>query len=275
MNGLAMDLSKSRVGLCLPWIEVKDNMFKHIIIVALIAFNSMHMFDANRRLDESLVRQYMSMDATIYADIRSRLNGKDSRPQNNSTDQIEDNVRELRQFFSGGVLQAPTYQCQYMVSYFGLILFEFIKCILINEIPGNICLGCAQQYTDLIQAYADLTNETVSNCTLGFINKDKANLIHSLYSNGIYQWKDGDCDNCFGGKDQYENLVVHNDTQYYFQLTEEHMNCLQSANSSHNESCIECKTSYHVINDYYDLLAENYTNDVCNDIIASVYLIIQ
>ena len=37
-----------------------------------------------------------------------------------------------------------------------------------------------------------------------------------------------------------------------------------------NDSCVECKESFHAINDYYDLMANNYSDGVCNDIIASV-----
>ncbi|CAG2179473.1 unnamed protein product, partial [Oppiella nova] len=249
-------------------------MSTHVIIVLLVVINLRHLTESRVTLAENLPQEYSALNAGISGDMSSKLNSRTfhtrSSTQNTSTYAMEESVRQLRQYFGDpSHREAPTYQCQYMVSYFGLILFEFIKCILINEIPGNICLGCPQQYTDLISAHEDLTNGSVSNCSDGFINKDKLNLIHSLYSSGIYQWTDGNCDNCFGGKDEYQNLVVHNDTQYYFQLTEEHMLCLNGS-FARNDSCVECKQSFQTINDYYDLMANNYSDGVCNDIIASM-----
>jgi len=88
----------------------------------------------------------------------------------------------------------PPDQCLFRMNSFGRILSEYIHCLLINEVPFNICIKCATTYDHVKRAYQDLTNQTISKCPDTLLNSDKTSLINSFYTNSFDQWTDANCD---------------------------------------------------------------------------------
>ncbi|XP_054163673.1 osteopetrosis-associated transmembrane protein 1-like [Oppia nitens] len=219
--------------------------------------------------------QSLTVDLNNYLKWLSQLNLKPNQTfdedlrQKFADNSLAESERQLRHFLRAdpSAEEAPTRQCQYVVFYFSLLLSQFVECLLINENPNTICLGCEQQFTDLYNGYKDLTNTSISNCSQTVIGSDKLNLIDNMYHNAMAKWKDGNCDSCFAGKNSSNHFVVNNDTLYYLCLTTDYMSCV---NSTHNNSCNDCKQSFILVNDYYEKLSDNYSNHICNDIIDTM-----
>ena len=173
-------------------------MFKYLLYLILISLNLRLFWTQSVSSNGLDLPEGHPFDATNYLRLLSKVTANEKKnplleQNSNKSNNLSESVQQLRRSLSPRK-EAPTHQCQYVVFYFGLILSQFVECILINEVPFSLCLGCSQQYSDLFNAYSDLTNSSVSNCSDSFLTPEKNDLIHNFFKNSISKWTDGNCD---------------------------------------------------------------------------------
>ena len=167
-------------------------MFKFLLFLCLILLN-LRQFRTNFVvLDEDLT-ETKPFDANNYLKLLTKVTALQNKTSSQNSIGLSESVQNMRKFLSP-TKEPPTEKCQYVVFYFGLILSQFVECVLINEVPFSLCLGCSQQYSDLHNAFTDLTNPSISNCSDSFLDSDKIDSINNFFWNSISQWTDGNCD---------------------------------------------------------------------------------
>ncbi|KAG7331653.1 hypothetical protein KOW79_005622 [Hemibagrus wyckioides] len=155
--------------------------------------------------------------------------------------------------------------CLELMHDFGQISASLTSCLVVNARPVKVCQNCYSLYNSLQDIYTNIStgmgpgNES---CQESLLHADRVMLLYNLYNSFENIWNTAECINCLSS----EHLrSVSNTTLYFIDRLNQSQTCFEKyQQGNHSELCVECRTSYKILNDLYSGMSKN--KSLCIDV---------
>lgn len=173
----------------------------------------------------------------------------------------------------------PSDQCQNLLSVYGEAVGNYDKCVAQFARPVRMCTECYEQFEKFNNAYnsldknVDINNKT---CKSELVNKDRLQIVQTVYADGYSLWESAKCHNCLKGSG--EDLQLNNITRDFMKLYYVFFTCVMNQTDdqgvrNNSAACKTCQKSYDKLNNYYENHMGNRNKGdwkLCMDVIDSM-----
>ncbi|CAH1997444.1 unnamed protein product [Acanthoscelides obtectus] len=161
----------------------------------------------------------------------------------------------------------PDANCTDLRQKFANASARFTVCSIDHSRPITFCESCVQSYLDVVESYQNMSKFGHNNtrCIDNFVNRDRLQIVQSIYDANIDLWKRAKCNECY--EDESESVVSTSNTTTQFIVYYNHfMNCINK--SKIEELCLQCMGDYITLDSYYAKISNINDNiGMCMDIV--------
>ncbi|XP_017348568.1 osteopetrosis-associated transmembrane protein 1 isoform X1 [Ictalurus punctatus] len=152
--------------------------------------------------------------------------------------------------------------CLKLLHDFGQRYTSLSSCLVSNARPVKMCQNCYSGYNNFLEMYTNISTQMGSgnkSCEELLLHADRLMLLYNLYKGLNDIWESAECTSCL------TNKSMSNTTLYFIDRHNQSLTCFEKySQGNYSELCVECKTSYKVLNDLYSNMSKN--KSLCIDV---------
>ncbi|KAJ6645796.1 Osteopetrosis-associated transmembrane protein 1 [Pseudolycoriella hygida] len=170
-------------------------------------------------------------------------------------------------FLLGAIAKlAPKKNCRELRIDFSNVSKTFLDCVIENSEPVTYCRKCVDSFSDVVIKYNLLVgNET---CKSRYFDRDRLNILATVYSNAVVLWEAGSCSNCYDWVDPTNKHINQNESEATTQFFHNYASydiCVDKYKES-SDICLNCANDYNSMNDLYKEIKKKTSDKFCFDI---------
>ncbi|XP_027003402.1 osteopetrosis-associated transmembrane protein 1 [Tachysurus fulvidraco] len=146
-----------------------------------------------------------------------------------------------------GELETTNY-CLELLHEFGQTYGSLAYCLVSNVRPVKVCQNCYNIYNSFQDVFKNISTGTGNqSCQDSLLRSDRLMLLYNLYISFENTWIASECTGCLSD----DKKSVSNKTLYFNDRLNQSLTCFEKYQGNHTELCVECRTSYKILNDQY------------------------
>ncbi|KAK2846045.1 hypothetical protein Q7C36_010899 [Tachysurus vachellii] len=207
-----------------------------------------------------LWRNLMFGEIFVYGAVETSHNAELKPPAFNENSFFSSLSFSLSDSFPGEL--ETTKYCLELLHEFGQTYGSLANCLVSNVRPVKVCQNCYNSYNSFQDVFKNISTGGPGNksCHDSLLRSDRLMLLYNLYISFENIWIASECTDCLS-----EDNSVSNTTLYFIDRLNQSLTCFEKYQEGNlTELCVECRTSYKILNDLYSNMSGNKT--VCIDV---------